>query len=80
MSWLLNFKNIKPSALTDTVKRKVCGFVLRRYGGSWLKEKQINLDQLTFDLYNGLASFKNFELDVEVSYTFKPSPLFDLVI
>lgn len=66
MSWWLNFKNIKPSVLTDTVKQKACGFILRRYGGSWLKEKQINLDQLTFDLYNGLATFKDFELDVVV--------------
>lgn len=68
MSWWPDFTNVKASVFTEAIKKKACGFLLRRYGGNWLKEKAINLDQLTLDLYNGRAKFTNFELDVAVCF------------
>ncbi|ESO00349.1 hypothetical protein HELRODRAFT_192597, partial [Helobdella robusta] len=62
--WWPNIRNFDPSILTDVVKRKLCEYILKRIGCDFLKEKTINMDQLTVEMYNGRASLSNLELDV----------------
>lgn len=50
----------------ETIKKKVCVYLLQRYLGQFFEEK-LTVDQLTVDLYNGTGTVTNVSLDVQVS-------------
>lgn len=46
---------------SDTIKKKVCRYLLQRYLGQFLDEK-LSLEQLNVDLYNGTGTVSNIAL------------------
>lgn len=51
---------------SDTIKKKVCRYLLQRYLGRFLEEK-LQLEQLNVDFYNGKGNVENVSLSCEVS-------------
>lgn len=51
---------------SDTIKKKVCRYLLQRYLGQFLEEK-LKLEQLSVDFYNGKGNVENVTLSCEVS-------------
>jgi N-terminal region of Chorein or VPS13 len=61
---------------TDTIKKKVCRYLLNKFLGNFLEHK-ISLDQLTVDFYNGTGTLEDIQLYCQVSGTsLKPSATF----
>lgn len=51
---------------SDTIKKKVCRYLLQRYLGQFLDEK-LSLEQLNVDLYNGTGTVSNIALYSKVT-------------
>lgn len=51
---------------SDTIKKKVCRYLLQRYLGQFLEEK-LSLEQLNVDLYNGTGTVSNIALYSKVT-------------
>lgn len=50
---------------SDTIKKKVCRYLLQRYLGQFLEEK-LKLEQLNVDFTNGKGNVENVTLSSEV--------------
>lgn len=50
---------------TNTLKNKICCYVLKNIIGGYIKNK-ITLEQMRISLENGVGSLEDFELDSEV--------------
>ena len=54
---------IMPWFWTESIKKKVCRYLLQHYLGHFLQQK-LQYDQLSVDLYNGSGCVENVQLDV----------------
>lgn len=72
MDWL-------PSSWSQSLNKRVCRFIIHRYLGHLLKEK-LDLKQLTVDLYDGVGTIKDLNVDTEVVKYIHRSKSFHYVI